>query len=410
MRRSLIALCALVAVGLVAVGCSSSTESTAAGCDAGTGATPATSEAGADAGPSGTLSFKPSNIDLSGLDLSSVGEMVIAQKGCIFNTEAKETSCVDDKTHAFKVVTQSDGSRIGVYVARSIRIEPNAELDFKGTYAVALVALEDFDVLGGIVATPHEGGVTQGGFRPATVENAAGGGPGGGGAGSPTNAGGGGSYCGVGGKGAAKTGGVEAGPGATYGNAEIVPLVGGSSGGSGVLSFSGGSGGGAIQLVAGGALRVGPGGYVSAGGGGGLYGGAAASQQGSGAGSGGAILIEAKDVTMAGVLAANGGAGGPSSTSASTSSGQDGLPSEQPATGGTVPGGLDISLGGQGSAAADVTGKDGAPNGAADKGSGGGGGAGRIRINTQSGAATITGKLSPASSTPCATQGTLAPM
>jgi hypothetical protein len=41
---------------------------------------------------------------------------------------------------------------------------------------------------------------------------------------------------------------------------------------------------------------------------------------------------------------------------------------------------------------------------------GGGGGAGRIRINTQSGSATLTGAtLSPDSTTSCVTQGKVAP-
>jgi len=42
------------------------------------------------------------------------------------------------------------------------------------------------------------------------------------------------------------------------------------------------------------------------------------------------------------------------------------------------------------------------------KGSGGGGGgAGRIRINTKSSQATVSGVVSPATSTPCVTQGTV---
>ena len=42
-------------------------------------------------------------------------------------------------------------------------------------------------------------------------------------------------------------------------------------------------------------------------------------------------------------------------------------------------------------------------------GIGGGGGSGRIRINTSSGAANLGGTVSPASSTPCFTQGPLLP-
>lgn len=40
-------------------------------------------------------------------------------------------------------------------------------------------------------------------------------------------------------------------------------------------------------------------------------------------------------------------------------------------------------------------------------GGGGGGGAGRIRINTKSSQATVSGVVSPATSTPCVTQGTV---
>jgi hypothetical protein len=46
-------------------------------------------------------------------------------------------------------------------------------------------------------------------------------------------------------------------------------------------------------------------------------------------------------------------------------------------------------------------------SGAVDPGAGGGG-AGRVRINTTSGAATISGMISPATTTSCVSQGALA--
>ena len=65
------------------------------------------------------------------------------------------------------------------------------------------------------------------------------------------------------------------------------------------------------------------------------------------------------------------------------------------------------SPGGNGSAAASLDGTEGKAT-AGTSAPGGGGGAGRIRINTTSGQAAITsGKLSPALTTSCATQGML---
>ena len=66
--------------------------------------------------------------------------------------------------------------------------------------------------------------------------------------------------------------------------------------------------------------------------------------------------------------------------------------------------GVGPSSGGSGSAAASVNGMAGAFT-AGNAAGGGGGGAGRIRINTSSGQATLSGTLSPAASTACATQG-----
>ncbi len=68
--------------------------------------------------------------------------------------------------------------------------------------------------------------------------------------------------------------------------------------------------------------------------------------------------------------------------------------------------GVGPSSGGNGSAGASVDGTAGSfTSGNNYAAGGGGGGAGRIRINTTNAQATLTGTLSPAASTSCATQG-----
>jgi hypothetical protein len=155
---------------------------------------------------------------------------------------------------------------------------------------------------------------------------------------------------------------------------------------------TGGKGGGAIEIVSSVSITVGPVGVVQAGGGG------AGPGFAGGGGAGGAILLEAPRVTVQGTLAANGGGGGGDGDPA-----EDGRPNATAASGGLN--GTTV-VGGSGSAGATIAGGNGLAtptNGL----SGGGGGAGRIRINTQSGSATITGTLSPVQSTTCFSQGTL---
>lgn len=353
-------------------------------------------DASSDAGAQG-LDFKPSNVSLDGVDLSKVGDVVL-NGPCQVETESKSVSCADSDAFAFTTITQPDASRIAVYVARSIRLETNAILDVRGTLPIVLVALDKMEILGTIHVNAESSYKSPGGYLSAG-SNDKGGGPGGGGAGSESNAGGGASYCGVGGTGAAKSGGTAASGGATYGNPEISPLVGGSGGGAGSVG-GGGTGGGAIQLVAGHAFTLAANGIVHAGGGGGNFGGAVGSQHAGGGGSGGSILIEAETATIAGILAANGGGGGSGDTSAT---GQDGLPDDTAAKGGQSSSGAN---GGGGSAGATLTGSPGIWVQDESAG-GGGGGAGRIRVNTKSGAADITGKVSPSKGTTCLSEGAL---
>lgn len=110
------------------------------------------------------------------------------------------------------------------------------------------------------------------------------------------------------------------------------------------------------------------------------------SLHGYGGGSGGAILLEALQVVVTGSLTADGGAG----TILSLEKTED----------------KDANYGGEGNTEGDIDGKPGTlrPDGS---GGGGGGAAGRIRVNTWDGRATITGKVSPALTTECATLGRL---
>jgi hypothetical protein len=202
---------------------------------------------------------------------------------------------------------------------------------------------------------------------------------------------GGGGFCGIGGKGStAADGRSGAAGGSVYGSADLIPLVGGSSGGSTEGSDLFNHGGGALELVSGTSITVGNVGSINMGGG-------AAYNRGNGGGSGGAILLEAPSITIRGVLAANGGAGEDGGGGIA----QSGLAGRNPA--------LDMSDGGgPGSADTLVNGGDGVSTPGTY--AGGGGGAGRIRLNTGCGGVllvTSNAIISPAQSTECFSEGQL---
>jgi hypothetical protein len=362
----------------------------------------AAADGGSDAASSGALGFTPSNFDPTLLDLTGLGDVdCTAPGGGITTSQNPLLTCGDQSKAKFTILMQPNNLMVGVWVARSWRIEPNAVLGVSGInqgapFPLILVATQTIDILGGLSATASTNNTVAGGFTGSPNSNA-GGGPGAGSVTPQANypAGGGGSYCGVGGNGVildnmgAST---TAAGGTSYGTPEIVPLVGGSTGGGGGL-FSG-AGGGAIQLVAGTSISIEASGSVNVGGGGGGAGG--------GGGSGGSLLLEAPTVTVAGAIAANGGGGASCGTGPS---GGNGLASNQPAPGGaTTNGGC---VGGNGGAGATMNGTAAQPTMTSNEG-GGGGGAGRIRINTKSGSATLTGgTVSPGATTTCMTQGML---
>lgn len=365
-----------------------------------------------DGGVQPKLSFQASNVTLTGHDLLGLGAQEIVADCDIGTDPGAGSSCFGSGVTDW-ISPQSDGSSVHVFVVGSLHIEQNATVTVSGGLPLVLVSMGDFSLLGKIHASGVGGTPGPGGYYPPssyfTKGNGPGGGPGGvANGGGPNTANGfaglsagGGSFCGLGGKGAKEAGGAVIEPAATgpvYGSADLRPLLAGSSGGVGGLSFAGG-GGGALQLVAAGTFNVGLYGSINVGGGGGDNSGLTnGSQQSSAGGSGGALLIEAPTVVLGGSVAANGGGGGGRS-----SRGADATASLTAALGGMSDG---VAIGGSGSAGASAVGGGGvvATEGAAGAG---GGGSGWLRINSTGGSATVTGSLSPTLATACATQGAL---
>jgi hypothetical protein len=339
----------------------------------------------------GLLGFAPSNVTVSAIP--SVGDLTISDPNCSIDTSAMKIDCIKPDEdggvpYAFSSATQSDGSQVTILFAHSVTVQQGAGVSVKGALPLVLVASTTVNIQGTVQsATPGNAG------GPQVTQSGAGGGPGGGAGGNHAGAGGGG-YCGAGGQGAPNDDATApAAGGRSYGNATLVPLIGGSAGGNHGDYNDGGEAGGAIQMSAGTSITVGSLGVLNVPG----YGGA--NTGGGGGGSGGGILLEAPQVTVDGIVAANGGGAG-LGTANSSGSGQTGQPGAQLATGGAGtegPGGAGTTIdGGAGSYG----------NGHAGSG---GGAAGRIRINTRGGAATLGASaiVSPALTTTCTTQGAL---
>ncbi|CAN5208600.1 hypothetical protein BH09MYX1_BH09MYX1_12320 [soil metagenome] len=374
------------------------------GCgDAATPLTPAndagSNEAQSDAKTS-LLGFTPSTVDLAKLDLTNLKDLDFPTS----QTWETDLGGVMGGGAKYVLLDQPNGLKLGVFVARSFTVEPNAVIRVEGANALVLVALDRIDIRGTVEANTQTSPYFMGaGAYPvdASKSNVGGFGPGGGGSGTGETSGGGGSFCGIGGAGAAFTGTAATG-GASYGTASLIPLFGGSSGG---VSFATpGAGGGAIQMIAGSSITVS--GTIHVGGEGAYKGGIynpPNSQNARGGGSGGAIFLEAKAITVSGALAANGGGGGQGH--------QGALGANATADGKAAAGGNDGTHGSAGGDGSDGSGVDGKP-GQVDPSTtagGGGGGAGRIRINTLTGTAALTGTISPATTSACATVGIVAP-
>jgi hypothetical protein len=391
-------------VALLLAACSSTTNNSSSSSSGSVGDGGSSGSSGD--GGAGGLSFKPSNIDLTGWDLSQIGDVNLSGTNCIIDSETADgyqaLLCDTDFSNhvAHKIVTLPDQTKLSVWVMKSLRIEASTVLSLsRGHIPVVLVTTGSMELLGSIDVPP---GLLGGAFNSGVVGNTKGQGVGGGSAGDANGlSGGAASFCGLGGKAGTVSGaGTPPAPPAAYGTPELVPLVGGSAGGNGALTNDG-AGGGAVQLVAGVKINLHAGAFINAGGGGGAFGGN--DKQGAGGGgSGGAILLEAPVVQLDGNVGANGGGGGQGNGNAGDPGKADGV-----AHGGAKPPNSGVGpVGGDGSFGPNVNGADG-PGGTTTSAGSGGGGAGRVRINTTAGAATIGGAVSPAASTPCFTQGKL---
>lgn len=335
--------------------------------------------AGSADGGRADLGFTPSNFDPhtvggTGIDWSS----------------ASDTT--DDLPGPVATISMNDANatKADLYVVKSWVVNSTSTVTISGMRPAIVAVLTTVDIQGTVT-------VTAGGFQWGSAP-----GPGAGTPGPNASGGGGGSYCGVGGMGALMTPPFPIG-GTTYGTPSLTPLLGGSAG-QGNCGHSG-DGGGAVQIVAGGSISVRQYASINAGG----FGGACATA----GGSGGAILLEAPTVQIAGSIAANGGSG-----STPIAAGADATANAKPAIGGSTGDDAGLSRGGNGSAGMVINGGNGVYG--SDGNSGGGGGAGRIRINTKTGSSTIatTGIVSPAlagngggadGGMACATQGIITP-
>lgn len=355
-----------------------------------------------------SLGFIPSNVTFRDLPRPTT-DIELDDRTCgvrgEFDTDRATLTCfrptrtLPGFPYLTAVLHQGDHGELALLAARSFRIAPGFELQLVGQRPAVLMALHGFAIEGSITAFNGNNaytGAAGGASEPARESNGAG--PGGGLRAAGTGAGaGGGSFCGSGGSGGNDTSPPIAGGagGPQYGNAELVPLLAGSSGGR--TGGHSGAGGGAVQLLAGTRLTVAETGQLNLGGRGGGW-------AGNGGGSGGAILIEAPQVFIAGFLAANGGGGGGGGTGENGADARhDGTAAPGGAGGGRSP------PGGEGSAEARVDGAAAAHT--PEQAGGGGGGAGRIRINSWSEAPpTLTGRISPAPGTRCMTVGAITPV
>jgi len=355
--------------------------------------------------------------------LSPTEDLVIDTDLGTVTTAVSKQPLSDVSYHQVAEVDCGGGWKVGmgVFGWKQINIPDGVRVRFTGSRAAALIAsgpieIEGLlDLRGGLSECSDPSCAGPGGFVGGSLHRTTlqGSGPGGGvlgfGGGSGVGeeaGGGGGGACGVGGKGG--DAGIDmylgGNGGPAYLKSELVPLCGGSGGGSGGIGKStidpgqrGGGGGGAIQIVSQVSVSIRssadtPSGIQAGGGGGQPDQDSNFNDGGGGGGSGGAILIEAPSISIGAgaVVAVNGGGGaGGFNETMKTNAGQPGLLSSTLAAGG-----MGTCSGGSGGAGS-------MPNGSAasgmprDGGAGGGGAVGRIRLNSLDNGVVLDGVLSP---------------
>ncbi len=356
-----------------------------------------------DGGATSLINYTPSNVPVEQFSVGTASinlfdDITInSDNGLVSGPGASAIS----GDSVFGVVTQgTDMPSLGVFSWKNLNIPAGTTVMVTGSNALVLVVREYatidglIDVSGGRVelTTPGPGGFLGG---DETIAN----GRGDGGGASLTGydcGGGGGGFADLGGDGGRHQGRPGGGAGIAMGEQTNVPLHGGAGGArggnNGNGSGLGGGGGGALQISSRGEVRFGPDSGINVSGGAGL--GGSNDHGGGGGGAGGAVLIEGRDIIVAGTIAANGGGGGAGAAgNAQGANGEVGSLGELSAAGG--PAGGEGSAGGAG-AAGDVA--VGLPGGASIGNSGGGGGGGgRIFLRSRE-TASVSGVISPTAS------------
>lgn len=126
------------------------------------GATP--DSGGGDSATAGVLGFTPSNVDLSGIDVSTLGDFVVDNDACTIDTDNNLASCGDGaNVLAFKTATQADGTKVAVYAAKSMTINAGKNLTVTGSLPFVFIALDTITITGTLNANAKSDVTVAGG-------------------------------------------------------------------------------------------------------------------------------------------------------------------------------------------------------------------------------------------------------
>lgn len=250
--------------------------------------------------------FSPANIDPKQLDFGSAPSSRLNCGTTTIDTSSSPARIDNWCGTAPKPIVRklNNGPEIVVIPLRGLSIDSNNGLRLVGSRPIAFAIRGDVTIAGVIDAsasgaTPGPGGNWSCGSSQGGAGQSQNNATGGGGGGFSTNGGAGGDDTRNAAPGVA---------GASRGNSNLVPLIGGCGGGAaGGCNNPPGAGGGAVQISASGKLVV-TGSIRANGGQGGDH--CGNNTAGAGGGSGGAILLESAGTMNMGMLVANGGNGG----------------------------------------------------------------------------------------------------